>query len=369
MSYPFSSIWVNGRVILLEKILNELAIPHSAFEDHTFSFIRQWLSDEKIFSMQTSGSTGDPKFISFTREQMIASARLTEKALTLKSGDHALVCIDTRYIGGKMMLVRSFTIGMKVLAIDPCACPLQKIPVDQCVNFAAFVPYQLQSMLVSKHPHLVNTVDNILIGGAPIDEKIIEVLQQFCCRCYATYGMTETISHVALRALNGKYKMDFFHALEGVTLVIDDRGCLCISAPYLPEIVVTNDLVNLLNSTTFQWLGRWDNVINTGGVKVIPEKIEAAVKEILNRLGIYAHFFVHGQKDQSFGSRVVMVLEASEHTSKIVEQTIEQLPSQVSPYEIPKEILLSPHFIFTDTGKINRSKTLETIFQSIPLKK
>jgi O-succinylbenzoic acid--CoA ligase len=369
MSYPFSSMWINGREILLDTIVQEIATPFSAFEEHTFSFIRQWFTGEKNFTVQTSGSTGTPKTISFTREQMMASAWLTEKALALTVGNSALVCIDTRYIGGKMMLVRSFTTGMKILAIDPCACPLQKIPVDRCVNFAAFVPYQVQSMLVSKHPHLINNVDSILIGGAPLEEKLIDQLQQFCCRCYATYGMTETISHVALRKLNGKHPEFFFNSLAGITLSQDARGCLCIQAPYLSEEIISNDLVNLLSSTSFQWLGRWDNIINTGGVKVIPEKIEAAVQKILDKIQANDHFFIHGKPDKNFGTSIVLVLQQSSLTEQIVKQTIEQLPSLISPFEIPKEILLSPEFIHTETGKINRLKTLTTVVQSLPFKK
>lgn len=362
MDYPFPSIWINGRTVSLHDICEEEAQPLTPFEDHTFTFIRDWLSGEETFLVQTSGSTGEPKTISFTRDQLTASARMTEQALGLKSHTDALICIDTRYIGGKMMIVRSLLTGMNILAVDPCACPLQEISIDHCVNFAAFVPYQVKSMLGSKHPHLLNNVGTAIIGGAPIDDTAIEELNSYGCRCYATYGMTETLSHIALRKLNGKDRQPYFEALPGITLKQDARGCLAIQAPYLPDELITNDIVELISPKQFLWLGRWDNVINTGGVKVLPEKVEAAIARFMTLHGYTHRFFVYGIPDERLGNRVILVMEESGHNQELQEKIFPFLRASLTPYEIPKEICFSPSFVFTGSAKINRLKTLETIF-------
>jgi o-succinylbenzoate---CoA ligase len=369
MNYPFSSIWINGRTVSLDLIREEQVTPQSSFEDHTFTFIREWLSDKALFTTQTSGSTGAPKTISFTRDQMMASAQLTAHVLGLRRLYHALVCIDTKYIGGKMMLVRSFVTGMKILAVDPCACPLQKIPVDTCVNFAAFVPYQVQSMLVSKHPHFLNNPDVAIIGGAPLDKGVIDQLRDLLCRCYATYGMTETISHVALRRLNGPDRDDHFQAMPGVSLQKDARGCLVIETPFLKEKIVTNDLAEITGQGKFQWLGRWDNVINSGGIKVIPEKIEATLEKIFSEAGISSRFFIHSIPDKTLGNRIVLVVEAAGNIQTLLEKIFPEIFTRISAYERPREVLIAEVFYTTGSGKINRSNTLKNILSSFPIQK
>jgi o-succinylbenzoate---CoA ligase len=367
MGYSFKSIWINGRFVRLDSITNGKIQSHSAFENHTFTFIREWFTDQKNFTIETSGSTGVPKKISFTREQMIASATASVKALTLRTQTSALVCIDTKYIGGKMMLVRSFINDMEVWAVDPCACPLQKIPVDHCVNFTAFVPYQITSMLVSKHPHLLNNPDTIIIGGAPLDKSTIEKLQVYQCRCYATYGMTETISHVALQLLNGRKKNDAFEVLPGVKVEADDRSCLVIQAPYLKQKIVTNDLTEMLGAGRFRWCGRLDNVINTGGIKVQPEKIESALSSFFHEAGITNRFFIHSISDVALGNKVVLVIEASGNSlPHIVEKIIPKF-FLLEKFERPREIFTSPSFVITENGKINRFKTMENVHSYHPL--
>jgi O-succinylbenzoic acid--CoA ligase len=358
MNYPYSTIRINGRLVSLESIVNETALSQSPFENHTFSFLSAWLSGQKTFDLQTSGSTGEPKTITASREQMVSSARLTEQTLQLSKSDQALICIDTKYIGGRMMLVRCLTTGMRILAVDPVANPLTKIPVDQCVNFAAFVPLQVQSILGSKHPHLLDTLDKVIIGGAPLDEKVIQQLRESLCRCYATYGMTETLSHVALRVLNGKDKQPYFEALSGITFRVDQRGCLIIDVPYLSEPVITNDLAELINERQFVWLGRWDNVINTGGVKVIPEKLEATLSASFSKAGMNNRFFIHGVDDPKFGHRIVLFIEGTGLTERLLSPFFTDLAASLPPFEIPKEVRTVSSFATTDTGKINRIKTL-----------
>ena len=365
MGYPFTSIWINGRQVKIEDVIRQKIQGITPFEEATFAFISEWFLDVEKFSIHTSGSTGEPKKISFTRAQLIQSAKLSEAAIGFKKNDTALVAIDTRFIGGKMMLVRSFETGMRILAVDPTALPLHKIPVDVCVNFAALVPLQVQNTLHSHHSHILDSLDKLIIGGAPLDIRTIERLQAYQCECYATYGMTETISHVALQKLNGSSAQTEFEMLPGITASLDDRGCLVIAAPFLYEKIITNDIGELISPTRFRWLGRWDNVINTGGVKVMPEKIEAALEKIFTVRNIANRFFVEGVPDERLGNRVTLVVEGSAELHPAIEAALTDLRANFSQYEIPRQIIFTPFFITTENGKVNRKKTITPVVENL----
>lgn len=366
-SYHIPTLWINGRFVGLEDILSSAESPRSPFEDSTFSFLRQWLSGETSFEIHTSGSTGTPKRILVTRDQMASSALATAQKLRLKPGDACLVCIDTKYIGGRMMLVRAITIGLSIYAVDPCANPLDKIPSDRCVNFAAFVPYQVEHML-SESPKALSRIEKAIIGGAPLHDKTADALGPFEGEFYATYGMTETISHVALRKLNGKEKQEYFETLPGITAELDDRECLILSVPYLPEKIRTNDLAVTISPTRFVWRGRYDNIINSGGIKISPEKIEAVVRKILESTGHTERIFVHGVEDRQLGSRLVLVIEANILDEEFLKSLYLSLAAVLPPYEIPKEALLVSKFSETENGKINRVQTVKGFHANVSLK-
>lgn len=356
--YPFTDLWINGRHVSFEKILHDKEESRSPFEETTFRFIKEWLSGEDQFELTTSGSTGKAKQITLTRNQLIASARRTAQAINLQRYSRALVCIDTKYIGGRMMLVRCFTSGLRIMALDPTANPLVKIPVDKWVQFTAFVPYQVTAILESKHPHLLNSLEKVLIGGAPLPAKTSSQLDRFQCNCYETYGMTETVSHVALRLLNTEMKQPYFETLPGVSIRQDDRGCLVVTADFLPEPVVTNDLVEIPAAGKFSWIGRWDTVINSGGVKVVPERIERELDVIFKRNNVSYRFFIAASPDEKLGSKVVLVLEGVQFSSESLSRSLEELKSAVSPYELPKEVVTIRQFILTESGKVDRKQTL-----------
>ncbi len=363
--YPFSSLWINGRLVSFEKLTGQNENPRTPFEQTTFQFIREWLSGVDSFEMTTSGSTGPPKVISLNRTTMVASALQTSARLGLSKSDRALVCIDTRYIGGKMMLVRCLTTGMHITAVDPVANPLVKIPVDKSVEFTALVPYQISAVLESKHPHLLNNIDKILIGGAAQGLKNQEQLQRFQCACYETYGMTETASHIALRLVNTNLKQLYFQTLPNIKITMDNRGCLVIKAAYLPAAVVTNDLVQIIDSDKFIWLGRWDSVINSGGVKVMPEKIEHALEKILYNCRFNNRFFIAASPDEKLGNKIILVIEGVQFSSERLMESLDQLKKIISPFEFPKELYYVPEFAMTQSQKIDRNQTLpEAIFVS-----
>lgn len=355
--YPYDSILINGRSIELGDIVSGNAYPATEFERSTFQFITEWLNGKESFIQRTSGSTGAPKAITILRTQMTASAKMTEEALALKKGYCALLCLSPDYIAGKMMLVRSFVTEMKIIATEPAANPFKNIPIHQFIDFAALVPYQLQEIIHSDESNHLNRIKTIIIGGAAVDENTIHTIQPYSCDFYATYGMTETISHVALRRLNGAGASENFTALRGISIELDDRGCLVIRWDQLPRKIVTNDLVEMTGENTFRWIGRWDNVNNTGGIKVIPEKTESTIKAIFAALKINQRFFIDGLSDEKLGNRIALFIEGSLDPDK--RQRLKDTMLDVLPrYEAPKEIITLKSFVFTENGKINRKATI-----------
>ncbi len=360
IDYPFSTISINHREVELAEIVSSEVIAQSEFEKNTFSFIRDWMNGEKEFHQNTSGSTGIPKLISISRLQMIASAELTEAALQLQAGFNALVCLDTQYIAGKMMLVRCFVTGMKIIAIDPTANPLREILLNQKIDFAAFVPYQVQEIISSDHASRLNAIQFVIIGGAPLDNETKVTLQTMRCQCYATYGMTETVSHIALRKLNGHNSSEYFETLAGVEIRLDNRNCLVIQSPNFKDEIHTNDIVEIVSANEFRLIGRYDNVINSGGVKISPEKLEIEIGKIFKKLKIDRLFFVAGIPDKKLGEKIVLVVQGDKLNDQASAEINSMLKHCFPVYEVPKEISYHKNFIFTPTNKINRQKTIDS---------
>ncbi len=325
-------------------------------------FCFDWLNGKERFELQTSGSTGVPKLIEVTRHQLTASAALTASTLGLQRNETALVCLDTRYIAGVMMMVRSLEVGMNMIIVTPASNPLEKIEEETRIDFTAIVPLQLETILKSPQKEKLNQIKIALIGGAAINTTTIRHLSTMPCRFYATYGMTETLSHVALQKLNGDDAQNVFRALPGIILSKDKRGCLVIGASHISESpIVTNDLVEFTAPGQFQYLGRIDNLINTGGVKVIPEKIEASVGLILDEMGISTRFFIAPLPDDLFGASVNLFIEGVPFPAQTEDRIQEKLKAALDKYERPKSIRYVSTFINTDTGKINKLKTIASI--------
>jgi o-succinylbenzoate---CoA ligase len=359
-AYSFNSITINGREIKLDHILSNSVTPLSEFEVSTFLFIQKWFSSDDTFIQKTSGSTGTPKTILIKRQQMIASAQLTAEALQLKAGDNSLLCLDPEYIAGKMMMVRSFITGMKIVAVNPATNPFRDLPRSVSVDFTAIVPMQLREIIQSDHAHRLDSIKNILVGGAALDEGIQKKLSKFNSRVYATYGMTETVSHVALQRINGPFPSEYFTVLPGIKINVDNRGCLEINAPYLSEKIVTNDMVEIRNSTHFKWLGRADNIINTGGIKVIPEKIENEIRRLFEQHKVENKFLISSMPDPALGSKIILVIEGD--LAHITGDTIKSHLKQIlKNYEVPKEIYTNINFVLTENGKVNRKETTQQI--------
>ena len=344
--------------------------PQTPYEAEAQAFCRAWLSGQTEFVLQTSGSTGTPKPITLTRAQMQASAHLTGQTLGLQPGDAALVCLNIRYVAGVMMLVRGLELGLPMTIIEPVSNPLAGFDPDQTTfGFAAFVPLQLQTILAQTPDKLpiLDRMRAILIGGAATSPALEQALQVIGSPVFATYGMTETVSHIALRRLNGSDQSDLFTALDGVDLGTDERGCLHItSAATNFERVQTNDVVELMVGPTvgapagsqFRLLGRADTIINSGGVKVQPEPVEHIIGDVLAKTGGAGRLFVAGLPDERLGQRVVVFLEnmgIHQDSWAVIQETIRQ---QIGPYAVPKETITVAEFAETPTGKIDRAKTV-----------
>lgn len=321
-------------------------------ERHAVDFCIQWLHGNAEFNITTSGSTGTPKPITIKRNAMIASADATAKALGLRAGMTSLVCLDTHFIAGMMMLVRCMNTGMNMIVTEPSANPMKETG-DRKVDFAALVPYQLTAMLKSGQP----SIGTIILGGASVGAELMQDIQHLPFACYATFGMTETLSHIALQRLNGNTKHENFHTLDGITISLDNRGCLVIEADYLDGTIITNDLVEIINPKEFKWLGRYDNIINSGGIKVIPEKIEAGVADWMSVKRYSNRFFVTGAPHPQLGSQVTLVIEGT-LSQEDEHALLSSLRSSLSKYELPGRVFYKEHFVETRTGKIDRSASL-----------
>lgn len=323
-------------------------------ERTTVTFIRDWLRGEGNFSFQTSGSTGDPKTVTFARWQLEASAALSAKGLNLRQGATSLLCLDPAFVAGRMMIARSLVVGMDLVVRRPAANPLQELP--SAIDFAAFVPLQLATVL-AEAPNALDRISTIIVGGAPIPSSVSRQLEGRKCTVYATYGMTETLTHIALQRLNPEFQ-DAYHLLPGIVAASDEDGCMVVSASHLGSAIVTRDIVEWVTPSSFRLLGRADNIINTGGIKVLPQKVEAAVHIAMKELAIETRFFVAGQPDDRLGERVCLVIEGTPLPDSKAKPLLAALTERLGVYERPREIIYRSVFQETPTRKVNRRATL-----------
>lgn len=307
------------------------------FEKPVGDFLLDWFDGKSYLEVQTSGTTGEPKKIRIEKQAMVNSALATGDFFELNKGDRVLHCLPVKYIAGKMMFVRAMILGLELEFVAPSLHPLDV--VEGNFDFAAMVPLQAQNSLKQ-----LKRVKKMIVGGAKMSKILESSLLKLSTIVYETYGMTETITHIAARKLGDKQ----FTVLPNVTISYDDRNCLIIHAPRISEeVVVTNDLVELVNENQFVFLGRIDNIVNSGGIKFMPEKIEEKLSDkIENR------FFITGIPDKDLGEKLVLVIEGKE-------QPIDNsIFDELDKYEKPKEILFFPKFKETATGKILRKESL-----------
>ncbi len=324
------------------------------YEGQAGNFLLDWLNDKDYVEVKTSGSTGPPKKIQIRKQQMINSARATGKYFDLGQGITALHCLPVNFIAGKMMLVRAMLLGWKLDLELPKANPLDRI--FKIYDFCAMTPFQLDNSLSRLH-----LIKKLIVGGGAVSANLRNLVQGIGTEVYETYGMTETVSHIAARRINPKKKGQDdpvpFTTLPNVKIDVDDRSCLVIDAPQLTdETLVTNDVVELVSEKSFIWKGRIDNIINSGGVKLHPEEIEAKLAPII------AHrFFITSLPDAALGEKLVLMVESefSEVALHNLEREIKAC-RKLGKFEVPKKIYFVEKFEETPNGKIHRANTLKS---------
>ena len=322
----------------------------------TEEFIRQWHDGSDTVEVRTSGSTGNPKVMRVEKSRMLASARMTCDFLGLKSGDTALLCMSVDYIAGKMMVVRSIERGLRLMTVEPSSHPLALSDftdeMGKNLDFAAMVPLQVyNSLQVPRERELLGKIRHLIIGGGPLDPSLENELRGFDNAIWHSYGMTETLSHIALRRVSGSTATPWFTPLPGIEVTTNDDGCLVIDAPHLcPERLTTRDVVEMEMENglpRFKVLGRIDNVINTGGVKIHIEQVEKMLAP-----HITCPFLITKCPDPKFGEVVVMLLQGNQEEITVARRACEL---HLAKYARPKHIFAVPALPLTPTGKPARN--------------
>lgn len=314
-------------------------------------FLSEWNNGEAFVTVKTSGSTGTPKQMLVEKERMLASARMTCDFLGLHEGDTALLCMPVDFIAGKMMVVRSIERGLKLSAVEPSNHPLKGL--SQAFDLVAMVPSQVyETLKTPAEADILAQCRNIIIGGGAISSELnsaikkLSLSREAVADFWSTYGMTETLSHIALRRLNGPEASEWYTPFEGVEVSLNEDGCLVIKAPHVcKDTLVTNDIAEIIDGK-FRIKGRKDNVICSGGIKIQIEEVEELLRPHLTE-----PFAITGKSDEKFGEAVVLLTESSDVSG------IEQTCKKVLPrYWNPKHIVRVASIPMTETGKPARKQ-------------
>lgn len=329
----------------IEMVRMNIPADDRSFRQELFTFLSEWFDRKDKVLVRTSGSTGTPKELWVKKERMMESACLTCSFLRLQKEDSALLCMPLKYIAGKMVVVRALVAGLNLVPVPPSGHPLKdlkEIPV-----FAAMIPMQVYNSLhVPQEKAILRRIKHLIIGGGAVDSQMADELKDFPNAVWSTYGMTETLSHIALRRLNGPDASDWYTPFEGVSIRLSKDNTLIIHAPRVcEEELTTNDVAELNEQNQFRILGRKDNIINSGGVKIQIEQVETALKEYLSQ-----PFLITSARDEKFGEVVVLLLQGE------IPDPIEAICRQALPaYWRPKRIIPVFRIPLTETGKPDRA--------------
>ncbi|KEO72459.1 AMP-binding protein [Anditalea andensis] len=357
-----SKIFVGNHIFTFDQIHIGDWPSLSAYIDEALGFCREWLLGTDYFWLQTSGSTGIPKKIKVHREQMTISANATRNFFKIQEEADLLCCLNTQMIGGKMMLVRAMEWKSNLYLVEPTSDPLAAFGMSQPFDFAAMVPFQVETSLDNSHSsQMLTHIKNLIIGGAPIKNDLMARVAKLPINVYQTFGMTETVSHVALAKISTDGEL-IYHALPGVHLSIGANSNLIISAPMAIEKTIhTNDIVSLINDHSFKWKGRSDFTINSGGIKIQPEEVEKTISKELGEYLQGKRFFIFGEKNENFGQIICLLVEDASVSDRQSEFLIQKMKEKMSRYQVPKKVFFLNSFEITASGKINRPATLEKL--------
>lgn len=323
--------------------INTKNIRSQAYIQDIIRLKERWFSKDPNFLVQTSGSTGQPKTISLQKEHMGNSARATLKFLNIEEGSQALLCLPIDKIGGIMMFVRAAEANLDLTILEPSSKPFDLL--EENVNFAlsAMVPLQISQSLAQ-----LQRAGKLIAGGGPLSPRLIRQIIENKAQLWHSYGMTETISHIALRQIS-PVLADAFKVLPGVTISLNEQSCLTISAPAIGvEKLETKDLAQLIGEDQFLWKGRLDNVVLSGGLKLYPEELE-------QKIDLSKNFILAGRDNPNLGQELLLIIESEQ---PLDEQHRIAALARLDRLERPKKILYLKSFIYTSNGKIKRSETL-----------
>ncbi|MCQ2203761.1 MAG: AMP-binding protein [Bacteroidales bacterium] len=327
-----------------------------AISDDIRSFINEWNDSSSSVLVHTSGSTGTPKPFLAEKKRMEASARMTCDFLGLKKGDSALLCMPLKYIAGKMVVVRSIVRELNIIPVEPCGHPLHDVSCH--IHFAAMTPMQVFNTLQdADETKKLMAVDNLIIGGGSVDANLASRLRSFPNKVYSTYGMTETLSHIAMRRINGDEASEWYTPMPGVTVSLSPDNTLVINAPSVnPDLLTTNDIAEINSQGQFRIIGRKDNTINSGGIKIQPEEVETLLKPVFDSQ-IKAPFAISSLPDDKFGEILVLVTPDNTFDDLLILNTCQ---SVLPHLWIPKRIIRS-EIPYTETNKVARRKLKDLI--------
>ena len=326
----------------------EFLTSDSIYINQVNQFLYDWFDEKDYIISKTSGSTGKPKELKLKKEYLRASARMTGDYFQFKETDNLLLSLQIFGIGGKMIIIRAIEFNCNLIVVSPQYNPLKDLK-NREIKIISLVPYQVNK-IIEEDKDAFSNVQNVLIGGAPVGIKLINKLKFLNTAFFETFGMTETYSHIALKNLK---ENAYFQLLNNI-IINTQNDCLQINAPHLGiQNLLTNDLINKIDESHFEWIGRKDFIINSGGVKLQPELIEKKLEEIIT-----TSYFISKEKDDNFGEIVVLIIEGL----TIEEQTIRKnLLNKLLSYEMPKKIYFLKEFEYTNTHKINRLETLKRL--------
>jgi len=345
-------------------------------------FLEEWHSPEEMVLVHTSGSTGKPKPMLVEKQRMLNSARITCDFLDLHEDDNALLCMPLDYIAGKMMVVRSLYQGMNLISVEPSNHPLEAFVDDDSFHFelVAMVPSQVYcSLQVPEERAVLRRIRHLIIGGGAINDALAHELQLLFSpeECdehfiWSTYGMTETLSHVAIRRLNGNEASDWYTPFDNVEISLNEDNCLVINAPLVHDgLLVTNDIAEIRVSddsqNQFRIIGRKDNVICSGGIKLQIEQIEDALRPYLQSPKDESpSFCITKVPDEKFGeATVLLTLQPEPLNLKPDPLNLKPETLPLPSFQRPKYIFQVDHIPLTPTGKIDRqaAQTLAATMQ------
>lgn len=340
---------------LEEHLKYQSSLSVDSWEQDIITFALEWLDERNsFFWVPTSGSTGAARKISVSRKQMVQSALATGDHFNLQPGNKVLLALPAHFIAGKMMIVRAMVLGLDLYYLPPEISVIEYVTED--FDFCALIPLQLQFAIDHELHHQIEKIKMIIIGGAPLSADYQEKIKYLKPHFFATYGMTETITHIAIKSLNRPESSHHYSCLPGIAIDKDENDCLRIFSDRLPQKVIqTHDRIKLISDQEFDILGRADFVINSGGLKIQPEEIEAELKSLIK-----FEFMIGYKQDALLGQKLVLMIEAQEGQVD-TEKIFEQMKSKLAKNHVPKEIVLVPKLFRTENHKMDRLRNVKLL--------